>query len=99
MAVEMRNLIQSEFGLDVPPMRFLEGLSLNGLTALLMEHIGKDIEDSSAVATESLGVEPRSESKLSEEEASQILDRVEELSDEEVDTLLRELLPQPEGLE
>jgi acyl carrier protein len=80
MALEIGNQIQSMVGVEVPAVKILEGLSVSGLAAYVIERL---------VDTSSL---PPAPSAGDEAAAGELLARVEQLSDEEVDTLLRELV-------
>jgi acyl carrier protein len=79
MAVEIGNQIQAMFGVDVPAMKFMEGLSIAGLSAYVIEQLSGE-EAPTAV--------PPSAPQT----ADDVLERVEQLSDEEVDTLLHEMV-------
>jgi hypothetical protein len=80
MAVEIGNQIQAMAGVEVPAMKFMEGLSIAGLSMYVIEQLSGD-EAPAAV--------PQSAQQTTE----QVLEQVEQLSDEEVDALLHEKLP------
>jgi acyl carrier protein len=75
MAVEIGNQIQAMVGVDVPTMKFMEGLSIAGLSAYVIQQLSG--EEASAAAPPS---------------AEQTAEQVEQLSDEEVDALLQEMV-------
>lgn len=75
MAVEIGNQIKVQMGIEVPAMKLMEGLSIEGLSGYIIEQL-------------TAAVSP-GEEFLSRQEA---IARVEKLSDEEVDTLLQEML-------
>ena len=76
MAVETGNRIQAMVGVDVPTMKLLEGISIAGLAAFVLEQLSQ----TSA---------PAPAPKLSgQETAEQLLERVDPLSEEEVDAPL-----------
>jgi len=78
MAVEIGNQIQAMVGVEVPTMKFMEGLSIAGLSVYVIEQL------SSANA---LGASSPSDQQTAE----QLREKVEQLSDEEVDALLHEM--------
>jgi NAD(P)-dependent dehydrogenase (short-subunit alcohol dehydrogenase family)/acyl carrier protein len=87
MALEIGNQIQSDVGVKIPPMKFMEGLSISGLARLVIEKLTKEQADSSQSSKPSSAVEDTlaaSEGDLEEQ--------VESLSDERVDAMLGELL-------
>jgi NAD(P)-dependent dehydrogenase (short-subunit alcohol dehydrogenase family)/acyl carrier protein len=80
MAVEIGNQMQAMVGVDVPAMKFMEGLSIAGLSAYVIEQLSGD-EASAAVPPPS-----------AQQTAEQVLEQVGQLSDEEVDALLHEMV-------
>jgi acyl transferase domain-containing protein/ubiquinone/menaquinone biosynthesis C-methylase UbiE/acyl carrier protein len=79
MAVEIGNQVQAMVGVDVPAMKFMEGLSISGLSAYVLEQLS---EQPAAAAAAPVSAEP----------SQQILEQVERMSDEEVDVLLQEMV-------
>jgi acyl carrier protein len=75
MAVEIGNQIQAMVGVDVPTMKFMEGLSIAGLSAYVIQQLSG--EEASAAVLPS---------------AEQTAEQVDQLSDEEVDALLHEMV-------
>jgi NADPH:quinone reductase-like Zn-dependent oxidoreductase/acyl carrier protein len=79
MAVEIGNQVQAMVGVDVPAMKFMEGLSVAGLSTYVIQQLSA--EEAPAP------VEPRAP-----ETSEQVLERVELLSDEDVDALLQRMV-------
>jgi acyl carrier protein len=77
MAVEIGNQIQAMVGVDVPTMKFMEGLSIAGLSAYVIQQLSVEGDEASAAVLPS---------------AEQTAEQVEQLSDEEVDALLHEMV-------
>jgi NAD(P)-dependent dehydrogenase (short-subunit alcohol dehydrogenase family)/acyl carrier protein len=79
MAVEIGNQIQDMAGVEVPAMKFMEGLSIAGLSAYVIEQLSG--EEAPAAVPSSI-----------QQAAEQVLEEVERLSDEEVDALLHQMV-------
>ena len=85
MAVELRNRIKIDSGIDVPLVKFMEDFSVSSLATELNGQLEASHSSPSPVGTrlgeqQSKGVSPQ--------EAGRILSRLDQLTDEEVDTLL-----------
>lgn len=80
MAVEIGNQFQSELGISVPPVKFMEGLTVTGLAEYIIEQLTE------ADSTLSVPAQSRQET------AEQLLAKVDQLSDKEVDSVLREIV-------
>jgi acyl carrier protein len=74
MAVEIGNQIQAMVGVEVPTMKFMEGLSIAGLSAYVIQQLSGE------------------ETSAAPPSAEQTAEQVEQLSDEEVDALLQEIV-------
>jgi acyl carrier protein len=79
MAVEIGNQIQAMAGVEVPAMKFMEGVSIAGLSAYVIEQMSGE-EVPAAVPPDA------------QPTAEQVLEQVEQLSDDEVDALLHEMV-------
>jgi acyl carrier protein len=80
MAVEIGNQIQAMVGVDVPAMKFMEGISIAGLAAYVIEQLAPAGGEVAAV-DEAVAVDG----------AAAVAAQVDQLSDAEVDALLLEL--------
>ena len=76
MAVELRNRFQSDLGVVVPVAQLLQGPSVNQLSRLILDQ-----------TTEAISAQP-----IESAQPDQLLTRLDQLSDAEVDSLLSELL-------
>src|SRR4051812_23322232 len=79
MAVEIGNQIQAMVGVDVPAMKFMEGLSIAGLAAYVIEQLSGEAAPPAVTAS-------------AQESTDQVLEEVEQLSDDEVSALLEEIV-------
>jgi NADPH:quinone reductase-like Zn-dependent oxidoreductase/acyl carrier protein len=80
MAVEIGNQIQAMVGVDVPAMKFMEGISIAGLATYVIDQLAPTDGDVAAADV-----------AVASNEVAQVADQVEQLSDAEVDALLLEL--------
>ena len=79
MAVEIGNQIQAMVGVEVPTMKFMEGLSIAGLSAYVIDQLGGEVA-------------PPEWAPSDQPTAEQVLDQVAQLSDEEVSAMLQEMV-------
>jgi acyl carrier protein len=79
MAVEIGNQIEAMVGVEVPTMKFMEGLSIAGLSAYVIEQLGAE------------GAPPET-APSDQQTAEQVLEQVAQLSDEEVSAMLQEMV-------
>jgi acyl transferase domain-containing protein/NADPH:quinone reductase-like Zn-dependent oxidoreductase/SAM-dependent methyltransferase/acyl carrier protein len=87
MALEIGNQIQSDVGVKIPPMKFMEGLTISGLAALVIERLAKEQPDTwktDAPALPLQSVVATSEVELAEQ--------VDLLSERQVDVMLLDLM-------
>lgn len=81
MAVEMRTRIQMSLAVDVPPTKFLEGISISDLATFVAEKL----------ALTHPGTADKTESHVVSENV-RVLEKIDELSNEEVDRRLRAIV-------
>jgi acyl carrier protein len=89
MAVELKHRVETGFGVSVPIVKFLQGLNLADLADLVLE--GMDLageEPPAPAAAPPAGV--------AAEQAAHLLARLDQLSDQEVESLLRDLAAEEE---
>jgi NAD(P)-dependent dehydrogenase (short-subunit alcohol dehydrogenase family)/acyl carrier protein len=87
MAVELKNRVESEMGIALPVTALLQGPTLAQLATVLLEQLTKETLE----AAEPMPG-PANLSLTGEESEAAVLAKLDELSDEEVDELLQEML-------
>jgi myxalamid-type polyketide synthase MxaE and MxaD len=87
MAIELKNRIEADLGVTVPMVKFLEGPSVRDLARF----VGSQFSVSRSQAGCAAGNEP------SVPDAEQLLDRLDDLSDDQVDALLAEMTAAEKG--
>ena len=87
MAVELRNAIDSALGVSLPMVRLVEGPSISKLTTEVLEQF------SSARVAETVrqAAEPYEAADEESERASELLGRLDQLSEEEIEALIEEM--------
>jgi myxalamid-type polyketide synthase MxaE and MxaD len=83
MALEMKNRIETELGMAVPVVRFLEGANMSEIARVLVEGLADDAAPPATVEDEHAGA-----GWTRSANAAQLLIDIEKLSDDEVDSLL-----------
>jgi acyl carrier protein len=79
MAVEIGNQIQAMVGVEVPTMKFMEGLSIAGLATYVIEQLSGETA-------------PPAVAPSTPQDADEVLEQVEQLSDDEVSAMLQEMV-------
>ena len=100
MAVELRNKIELEFGIEISPMHFVRGITTGQLLAMVRDHVEQlAAAGGSAPANQEQAAIPPAPSvvgnRLAAPEREELAAMIEELSDDEVDAILDNLSPQP----
>jgi acyl transferase domain-containing protein/acyl carrier protein len=85
MAVELRNRIEMDLKISIPMMEFLRGPSIDQLSVQILEQLAKIIPDDQLKPEKAL--EENSRNKIEE-----LLDNLDQLSNEQMDALLSDLL-------
>ena len=85
MAIELKNRIESDLGVTVPMVKFLEGPSVRDLAGFVVEEMHAKRMSSTPIdrAESANGLDARA--------AGQLLGQIDDLSDDQVDSLLAEL--------
>jgi acyl carrier protein len=92
MAVEIGTRFESELGVTVPPVKFMEGLSASGLATYVVQQLTeRDAPAAPALAAPALVSSSPSESS-SETDPLALAAKVDQLSEGEVDSLLQQML-------
>jgi len=82
MAVELKNRISLDFGINIPMVRFLQGFSVAQAVTLLLDHLTGETASPSISRLKLEKDDPHQDSPAN----------VEELSDEQVNSMLTDLL-------
>ena len=92
IAVEVRNRINADLGVNVPLAKFMQSESINTLAAFVAERLLE--RNAGEVAKSSTnGTGAKLDLPLSGADAADLLERIDELTDEEVEHHLRLLEP------
>ncbi len=94
MALELRNRVETDLGMNIPMSYFLQGLSVSEMSALLLEILAKaDLTESSLQTSAGAPSLEEPGAHLGDEESTrQLLSNIDQLSNEQVDMLLNDLL-------
>ena len=91
MAVELRNQLKSELEVEVSVVQFMEGLSTASLASKVVEQLTPQ-DDSVAASNQEQPERSNGSSQVQPSTEEKILAKLEQLSDEEVDTMLAAML-------
>jgi myxalamid-type polyketide synthase MxaB len=94
MALELRNRVETDLGMNIPMSYFLQGLSVSEMSALLLEILAEaDLTESSLQTSAGAPSLEEPGAHLGDEERTrQLLSNIDQLSNEQVDMLLNDLL-------
>jgi acyl transferase domain-containing protein len=90
MALELKNRMQTQWGIVVPLVSILNGPSVTGLVSIL-ETLVEAAEEPSDGVSANASRDGLTRNAIDSESAHQLLHRLPELSDEEVDSLLKQM--------
>ncbi|MGZ9234604.1 MAG: SDR family NAD(P)-dependent oxidoreductase, partial [Anaerolineales bacterium] len=90
MAVELKNKVDADFGINIPVAYFLENATAAALSRKLHDQLGNG-----AHADETTGEDSKS---IDSEKAKVLLENLDQLSEDDMDLLLNNLLPKKEEL-
>jgi acyl transferase domain-containing protein len=88
MAIETKNRVEAELGLEVQLVQFLEGPTVARLADALLPQLDRCASSGNGADRADSGVNPV---EIAEEEAQRLLERVDQLSDEEIDALMHRM--------
>jgi acyl carrier protein len=97
MAIELKNRIESDLGVTVPMVKFLEGPSVRGLADYLAEQLVPLLAGHRAPPDARDEPPPDPADGLDARSAGRLLAQLDTLSDDQVDALLRELHASEQG--
>ena len=97
MALEIGNQIQADVGVKIPPVKFMEGLSISGLATLIIQQVAGD-DDSRSGSEKPSGSTGLSEALVELNAASdaELGEKVDSLSEEQIEAMIGELLSEEE---
>ena len=91
MAIELRNRIERELQVHISIVAFLQGPSIRQFAIQLLEQLPL------AMSPSSVEVAPKDDISIDQQRAAQLLTQLDNLSDEEVESLLGTMLQQENG--
>ena len=97
MAVELKNRIALDLGVNVPMVKFLQGPSVEEAAAYLFEQLTEGLSDAPAALASTVAQRHGEQEKGRVNE--HLLANLDQLSDEEVNSLLTDTLAEEEGSE
>jgi myxalamid-type polyketide synthase MxaB len=85
MAVELKNRISADLGVNVPMVKFLQGFSVAQAATQLLEQLTAEAGTQSAIR-------PLAPTRENDQIGKTLLDTIDELSDEQVNSMLADML-------
>jgi hypothetical protein len=96
MAIELKNRLEGELELRIPIVTFLQGPSIIQFAQQIRQQLSETIIANEAEPAQSV-VEPHSTPELPALDTEQLLAQLDQLSDQDVDTLLAQMMPEERG--
>jgi acyl carrier protein len=96
MALELKNRIQTEWGMTMPLASILGGPPITVLTAMVIEKL-KEVAETGSVPAKRSGSTAFTYETIDPESAEQLLGDLSDLSDKDVDSLLGRMATSNEG--
>ena len=97
VAVELRAQIERDLGVVVPVVRLLDGPSVTGLAGWLVERLSPATAEPEPVETDDVRTTQVNGGNGSDSQWMDVLGRLPDISDDDVDALLRDVLAAREG--
>jgi acyl carrier protein len=85
MAVELKNRISANLGVNVPMVKFLQGFSVAQAASQLLEQLTAEVDNPSAIR-------PLAREHENDQSDKNLLANIDELSDEQVNSMLADML-------
>jgi hypothetical protein len=95
MAVELKNRIAIDLGVNVPIVKFLQGPSVEQAATQILDQLTAEVAEAPAALAVMQSGGERQNGHVNEH----LLENLDRLSDEEVDSLLTDMLSKEEGRE
>lgn len=93
MAIELKNRLESELALRIPIVTFLQGPSIIQFAQQIRQQLSETII-ANAGAPSQTNADPYPGTVLPSQDTEQLLAQLDQLSDQDVDTLLAQMLPE-----
>ena len=97
MAVELKNRVETEMGIALPVTALLQGPTLAQLATVLLEQLTDQAPEPEAATASPTPLLAELASPAGQEGEAALLAKLDELSDEEVDKLLQEMIEAEDG--
>lgn len=96
MAMEIKNRVENELSVSISIVRFLEGPTISGLTAMLLPQLAQEAPNSDVSPTDEeefdMELAIAELASTSEEEAAALLEKLDDLTDAEVADLMQRIV-------
>jgi len=89
MAVELKNRIAVDLGVNVPVVKFLQGLSVDQAVIQVLDRLAAEVANSTTPLAPAVTQQGKN---MDQRNAEQLLENLDQLSDEKVDSLLTDML-------
>ena len=89
MAVELKNRIAVDLGVNVPVVKFLQGFSVDQATTQLLDQLAAEVANPTTPLAPAVTQQGEN---MDQRKAEQLLENLDQLSDEKVDSLLTDML-------
>ncbi len=94
-AIELKNRIENDLGVDVPMVTFIQGVNISSLALQILDLLGDSFKFTGAMPSEAPAASPVYEAVSDDKTAAELLSRLPELSDQQVSELLNDMLVEP----
>jgi myxalamid-type polyketide synthase MxaE and MxaD len=89
MAVELKNRIAVDLGVNVPVVKFLQGFSVHQAVTQILDQLAAEVPNPTTPLAQAV---TQQEEHMDQRNAEQLLENLDQLSDEKVDSLLTDML-------
>jgi myxalamid-type polyketide synthase MxaE and MxaD len=89
MAVELKNRIAVDLGVNVPVVKFLQGFSVHQAVTQILDQLAAEVPNPTTPLAQAV---TQQEEHMDQRNAEQLLENLDQLSDEKVDSLLTDIL-------
>ena len=89
MAVELKNRIAVDLGVNVPVVKFLQGFSVDQAVTQILDQLAAEVANPTTPLAQTVTQQGE---HMDQGNAEQLLENLDQLSDEKVDSLLSDML-------